>query len=370
MKYTWRLHPEEYSLGDTERFYAEMAKKGLRLVKRGTYFSKFEKTEPLDRVYRIELATPGFLDEPDLPEEQVAFYEESGWRLAAAHGLIHVFEAPAMKKFRNRQIGGALFAFGWLFFLLLMGQALGSDKGDLWYELQINWAKATSHFLGLGLLLFDGIINLVWGIIRVTAMTARARQGKPLDRKSHLYSRVFRGFSRLLAAGAVICFLLTLVELTTIRRYDMPAAADGPYMTFAQLGFDGERTTVYSASRTSEVEYARSLLAEIWNAYEAVKLDDQGGVIWMYQDVYTLRSGEEADWLAEALRQDALMAEPEAFHPVEVPGLDQAWAAGIECVARVGDTVWYVRCLGSYSRYEGRDFQIEILQHLGRQFGR
>ena len=27
MKYTYRLHPEEFSLGDTEQFYADMAKK-------------------------------------------------------------------------------------------------------------------------------------------------------------------------------------------------------------------------------------------------------------------------------------------------------------------------------------------------------
>ena len=44
MKYTYRIHPEDFSLGENEQFYADMAKKGLRLVKRGMYLSKFEKT--------------------------------------------------------------------------------------------------------------------------------------------------------------------------------------------------------------------------------------------------------------------------------------------------------------------------------------
>lgn len=387
MKYTWRLHPEEFSLGDTEQFYADMAKKGLRLVKRGIYFSKFEKTEPMDRIYRIELAMPGFLDEPDLPEEQVAFYEESGWQLAARSGLVHIFEAPAgtavmelysdpreqlpaMKKYRNRHIWSTLGVFAWLAFLVLIGRSMGGMDGDLLGELMKNWAKATSHYLGLGLLFLDGVIALIWGFIRVTAMTARAKQGKPLDRRPHLLSRLYRGFSRTVLVCVAVCFLLTLAELFTVDKYDMPAVSDGPYITLSELGYTGERTTVYSTSKTSQVERGRSLLCRIWDTYEAVKLEDDRGLVWMYQEVYQLRSGGDASWIVRGMKADATMArDPSAFHKIVVPGLDEAWAAGLECVARVDDTVWYITSLGSTAHEEGREYQIRILEYLGQRFG-
>lgn len=386
MKYTYRIHPEDFSLGENEQFYADMAKKGLRLVKRGMYLSKFEKTEPADRIYRIELATPGFMDDPDLPEEQVEFYEESGWTLAAQYGVLHIFEAPAgtqvmelytdpreqlpaMKKYRNRHIWATLGTFGWLAFLMFMGRTMnGSD--DYWGELLKNWSRATSHFLGLGLLMVYGVLTMFWGLGRVTAMARRARKGQPLDRKPHWYSKAFRLFSRALLIGALCCYLLTLAELVTAEKYDMPAVADGPYITLSELGYTGERTTVYSSSKTSKVERAHSLISEIWDTYEAVKLDDDRGLVWMYQEVHRLRSGRDAGWLVRGMKADATMArDPSAFHKVVVRGLDEAWAAGLECIARVGDTVWYITSLGSTAHEEGREYQIRILEYLGQRFG-
>ena len=80
MNRIYRLHPREYALGETEVFYARMARKRLLLEKRGAYLSRFRKGTPENRKYRIELASPSLLDgETGLPEEQIQLYGECGW---------------------------------------------------------------------------------------------------------------------------------------------------------------------------------------------------------------------------------------------------------------------------------------------------
>ena len=49
MNRIYRLHPREYALGETEVFYARMARKGLLLEKRGAYLSRFRKGTPENR---------------------------------------------------------------------------------------------------------------------------------------------------------------------------------------------------------------------------------------------------------------------------------------------------------------------------------
>ena len=76
MKIRYGIHPKEFAIGETEKYYSDMAAKGWQLVKRGVTFSKFEKTEPKKMRYRVEVVAPKMLDgNGDLPAEQVAVYE-------------------------------------------------------------------------------------------------------------------------------------------------------------------------------------------------------------------------------------------------------------------------------------------------------
>ena len=95
MKYRYRVHPDEYALGENEKFYTDMEAKGWRLVKRGSNLSKFERCEPSAARYRIEVATPEFLGETELSDEQVMVYADCGWEYVACRGMIHIFRAPA-----------------------------------------------------------------------------------------------------------------------------------------------------------------------------------------------------------------------------------------------------------------------------------
>lgn len=46
MNTRYRFHPDEYELGETEKFYSDMEARGWQLVKRGAYLSKFVPVKP------------------------------------------------------------------------------------------------------------------------------------------------------------------------------------------------------------------------------------------------------------------------------------------------------------------------------------
>ena len=48
MNRKYKFHPNQYELGENEKFYSDMEAKGWRLVKRGAYLSRFEPVEPND----------------------------------------------------------------------------------------------------------------------------------------------------------------------------------------------------------------------------------------------------------------------------------------------------------------------------------
>lgn len=86
------IHPGDYAIGENEKCYGDMAAKGWKLRRRGAFLSSFERCEPQQLRYRIELASPALFDDDlTLPEEQRALYEESGWQFVTRCGLVNVF---------------------------------------------------------------------------------------------------------------------------------------------------------------------------------------------------------------------------------------------------------------------------------------
>lgn len=81
----WRhgIHPNNYAIGETEKYYSDMSEKGWELVKCGITLSRFQKTEPKKMRYRVEVVNLKSLEDGHLPEEQIAVYEDC--RLGVCH---------------------------------------------------------------------------------------------------------------------------------------------------------------------------------------------------------------------------------------------------------------------------------------------
>ena len=147
------------------------------------------------------------------------------------------------------------------------------------------------------------------------------------------------------SAVMVICVALTAWQLSVgYEKYDLPLAADGPYLLLSDLGYEGERSTPFYSDDGSDVEHVKSLLAEFWLTREYIDLPS-GKQVWMHQDLYRLRYPDMAENFAHTLMETAIfIRDPENFRSVEVPGLDAVWVGGMEIVAIKDDLAVYVVC--------------------------
>ena len=90
----YKFHPENYELGENEKFYSDMEASGWRLVKRGANLSKFVPVEPSRARYRVEVSAPGFLEEANMSEAQLTVFADCGWEHVTDRGLLYIFRAP------------------------------------------------------------------------------------------------------------------------------------------------------------------------------------------------------------------------------------------------------------------------------------
>ncbi|MEG2411464.1 MAG: DUF2812 domain-containing protein [Clostridium sp.] len=90
-KFVKKLKPDDFwRIGEHESWYSDMSKKGFHLNSIGTWFTKFEKGEPLDIEYRIEIAT----DKGEISMDQRQLYRESGWDYVTKNSCFHIFSSP------------------------------------------------------------------------------------------------------------------------------------------------------------------------------------------------------------------------------------------------------------------------------------
>ena len=55
MNWRYGIHPNNYAIGETEKYYSDMSEKGWELVKCGINLGRFQKTEPKKMRYRVEV---------------------------------------------------------------------------------------------------------------------------------------------------------------------------------------------------------------------------------------------------------------------------------------------------------------------------
>lgn len=79
-----------WRIGENESWFSDMSRKGLHLKKIGYFTAHFEKGEPKDIKYRIDMS----LDKNN-SDEQKELYMESGWSFVTKFKELSVFASPA-----------------------------------------------------------------------------------------------------------------------------------------------------------------------------------------------------------------------------------------------------------------------------------
>lgn len=357
----YKFHPGVYELGENERFYTDMESKGWRLVKRGAYLSRFERVEPSAARYRVEVFQPDAWATKDLPEEQRAVFEDCGWEYVCPSLPLHIFRAPAgsdapefyddpaqqaetLKKMKRDAVWGWIPALAvwalWLFAYLILNGA-----GKFAAEFHLRLVELTPLFLLAGALLLEEFYSRLRNAWIITRTYRRMKRGVPLDHSPRKRRWVHKTVNGTLWALVLLSGALLALQLASTRSADLPEETEDPYLLLSDLGYEGERTTFMS--RDSCVTHSPGLLADYWDTREYINAPGHLEHT-MYQDVYRLRFPAMADRLAEALMNSATLSRREHFQPLEVSGLDVAWASHRkELVAVKGNMVAYITCLPS-----------------------
>lgn len=358
MKRRYRPHPGQYELGENEKFYGDMEARGWRLKKRGAYFSRFEPAEPSGARYRIEVFHPGAWSADTMPEEQLAVFADCGWEHVCTSLPLYIFRAPAgsdapefyadpaqqaetLRRMKRDAVWGwvptaAVWGLWLLIYLTLNG------AGKFAASFQRHLVELPALFLLAGALLLQACYSRVRSAFLITRTYRRMKKGVPLDHSPRKRRWVHQAVNGTLWALALLSGALLALQLLTTRSADLPEETADPYLLLSDLGYEGERTEQFG--RDSGVTHSPGLLADYWDMREY--LADPGGLgPTLYQDVYRLRFPSMADWVAEALMGTATLSGREDFRPLEVPGLDRAWAGRQEVLAVKGDMAAYATFL-------------------------
>ncbi len=346
MKHKYSLNPKEFDLGGTEKFYSDMAAKGWKLVSRGVFLSRFEKSEPEAVRYRIEIVSPKLLENGKLPEEQVGIYEDCGWEYVTGRGFHHVFRAPddsdapefyldpaqqaeTLQALRKQYIWNAMIPLVYvLLFTILSFFRWNVADGHWFAAFYQSWVADTYLIIGDVLILFGLVFRDVWGMVYLSRLYHKMQKGIPLNHESdgrHYFLRLAQWTITIVGLGC-LCW-----DTFCGQTFPMPLETKEPYILLKELGVSGERTTNHPYSdRESEVVYKKSLLAESWTAQEFVQ-DQQ----WLHQKVYILQRPGMMEQFVESLMYNSTFGRsPDNFTEIEIQGLDHAWVSkSLECIA-------------------------------------
>ncbi|OEH91761.1 DUF2812 domain-containing protein [Bacillus solimangrovi] len=80
---------EYWRIGEQESWFTDMAAEGLHLKKVGPFFAHFDKGEPKQMKYRLEVGV-----NKKITPEQVQMYKENGWDYVTTVHVFHVFSSP------------------------------------------------------------------------------------------------------------------------------------------------------------------------------------------------------------------------------------------------------------------------------------
>ena len=199
----------------------------------------------------------------------------------------------------------------------------------------------------LAIILYE-LVGVLMGLFCTGRLLRDIRRGKMPDHAP----RVRRPWGRrLLMTVWALCLLTLILQLALHRRTEMPEVSDGPYVTLAELGFDGERTGLFGGEPVGSVSRDWSPLCRILETSEDVKAGND--VVFLDTHLYDLRLPWGAESFTRALISKSYFThDPDGYERIEVPGGDTVLVCYRECCARAGRRVVqiYLSTPGEFDR--------------------
>ena len=357
MKYKLLVHPPEYDLARTEAFYERQAARGWLLKERNLAFSLFEKGEPQVLHYRVEFATQGdgtFFSGTTLPEDQVAWYEECGWRLVTSSGFVNIFSAPegadsselynapeqqaaTLAFARKHTAKAAVFAPFWLVVMLLCNSQFFSP----YFYGQVYFLASPALWVGFTLLFFWRFLAWMFRFFGFRALQKQLAAGRSADRAAvkHFHSP-WRGVSIALFLCAAVLIIYGIPFSANSSTQELAAGDFSPALLMGETSLPEATDQPFFYGTVNQGQFIT-----FWEVNQ--RADTAAGEQILSQDLYQLPSA----WWAQRLLPRLAVYQSwgthyRDFEALSVPGFDQAAVSpdGITAVARSGSWLCRVSC--------------------------
>jgi hypothetical protein len=348
MEKKYVFHLGDPAVGGYEALYERMARKGWILEKFGGFYSRFYKAEPRNLQYRMELSNPKLHDNGETQEKLISLFNERGWTHVSGKGERNVFSAPegseapdvyaepeqrkaALRILRNDC--GSLWFLLFLAVFPLVVALIRSDSGfaGAFRQLIYTWLHIYYERTAFLLLLIMLVIYYELYSIRALFICKKFKKQGYLDRAPSKWSLPYKAARALALLLCLVFLAVSVAQWALNQKYEMPLDTDEPYLLLKDLGWEGERSTVFDSGPESTVEINRSLLLKSWYTYECVEQD--GEKYWMYQSIYELKNPKAAQRYASLQLNAPDYLQRDRYWPVQAEGFDLAYRNGMYYLA-------------------------------------
>lgn len=293
---------DKWYIGEFESWLTDMAQDGLLLRKNGSSFAYFEKCDPQNLRYRIDISTIG-----ELKTEQKEMYNEYGWDFVAKYSYFNIFSSPTYSNVTELHTdpGELSFTiefltkkhkFATLFALLALFLYIGISVAFILLR------KTPTLDLIEGMLLYDFIaslffINTTYASIRsaasIKALKRKLVEGNPINHSAPWKKHRRRGlvfYSIWLVVG-ISYVIVPFIQFVTSRTEPLPVQVDKlPIVRLADLE-QNSRLEMYEPGiplvrdAANKYNYRWSPIAPV--QYKSNEYGRISGVFWEEGGVYS-----------------------------------------------------------------------------------
>ncbi|MFS0575066.1 DUF2812 domain-containing protein [Sporosarcina sp. 179-K 3D1 HS] len=370
-----KLRPSDYwRIGKHESWLADLAAQGLHLKKMGSNFARFEKGEPRQTRYRIDVSI-----EQKMSPEQIQLYAENGWEYVTKRGDFYVFSSPVERHAPELHTDPAEQAYTLkrLDQKLVMNAVLTVVATLLMIGmLSAIWLLDNAPMLVLveGMAIQQTIVTIFVGYVAYTSLQAALSiralrktlvEGRPMDHQVPWQKR-YRLRSTLVLLFAIVIGLSAILPFTQLVKGEtntLPETdSELPIVRLADIEQDarmvrGEPYLIDQVDWSNRYTYHWGPLAPV--QYETDENGVVPGKVWgdhsgdyspsVHTRVFQLTAAAMADPLVSDLVERYQFGN-EQFIETEHPDLDRLLIhekkEAKELVASIGKTVMYVRYHG------------------------
>ena len=310
------------------------------------FYSRFYKAEPRNLQYRMELSNPKLHDNGETQEKLISLFNERGWTHVSGKGERNVFSAPegseapdvyaepeqrkaALRILRNDC--GSLWFLLFLAVFPLVVALIRSDSGfaGAFRQLIYTWLHIYYERTAFLLLLIMLVIYYELYSIRALFICKKFKKQGYLDRAPSKWSLPYKAARALALLLCLVFLALSVAQWALNQKYEMPLDTDEPYLLLKDLGWEGERSTVFDSGPRAPLKSTARFCSRAGTHTSA---SSRTAKYWMYQSIYELKNPRRRrDMLRFSNAPDYLQRD--RYWPVQAEGFDLAYRNGMYYLA-------------------------------------